>query len=202
MVKSPPDFGSLNGTVIAVGNVFAQSTEREATMRAALSLIILFLGTVSAGCASRPSRIALEASPRDFQALVGTWRGSYKSSPGRHGLIDFTLDATNATAYGDVFMMADDAKQPYASYRGTPPGSDPGIAGNRRQILSIRFVRIEDGRLQGTLAPYWDPDRGCEALATFYGRLESSAIEGTFVSVCDNGVLTRQGRWSVTRQRR
>ena len=171
-------------------------------MRAALSLIILFLGSVSAGCASRPSRIALEASPRDFQALVGTWRGSYNNSPGRHGLIDFSLDSTTATAYGDVFMMADDAKEAYASYRGTPPGGDPGIAGNRRQILSIRFVRIEDGRLQGTLAPYWDPDRGCEALATFYGRIESSAIEGTFVSVCDNAVLTRQGRWRVTRQRR
>ena len=83
-MKSPSDFGSLNGTVIAVGKVFAPSTDREATMRATLSLIILFL----------------------------------------------------------------------------------------------------------------------EALATFYGRIESSAIEGTFVSVCDNGVLTRQGRWRVTRQRR
>jgi hypothetical protein len=91
-------------------------------MRTALSLIILLLGTASAGCASRPSRIAFEASPRDSRRSSGRGEAA-KSSPGRHGLIDFSLDATTATAYGDVFMMADDAKEPYASYRGTPPAS-------------------------------------------------------------------------------
>jgi hypothetical protein len=170
-------------------------------MRAVSSLIII-VGTVIAGCAPRPYRIPFEASPRDFKALVGTWRGSYSTSHRGHGLIDFSLNAADGNAYGDVFMMADDAVEPYMRYRGAAPSGEAMIARPRSQVLSIRFARAEDGRIQGSLTPYWDPERGCEALATFYGTILSSTIEGTFVSVCDSGVLARQGRWKVTRQRR
>ncbi len=57
-----------------------------------------------------------------------------------------------------------------------------------RAVLSLVFVL-------GTIS-------GCEALATFYGTIESSRIEGTFVSVCRGGMPAWQGRWKVTRQRR
>lgn len=170
--------------------------------------VAIVLGLAGAACASRPAEIPLQIAPRDLEMLAGNWSGSYSTAQRRHGLIDFRLDAAAGAAYGDVFMIADHATEPYAQFRGLP-GGDPGPVGaDRSQTLQIRFARIEDGRVQGSLTAYWDPDRHCQAVATFTGSVrdgsvrESTTIDGTFESVCTDGGVTWRGHWSVTREQR
>ena len=79
----------------------------------------------------------------------------------------------------------------------------PGVGGAHAaytQLLTITFVRAERGQISGTIASYWDPDRSCQASATFVGTAESHAIDGTFTSTCEDGVRQLRGKWRVTRQ--
>ena len=66
-------------------------------------------------------------------------------------------------------------------------------------MLTIRFVRADDGRLTGALTPYWDPDRRCLATATFRGVVDGRVMDGTFRSTCDAGGPTYTGRWTMRR---
>jgi hypothetical protein len=68
------------------------------------------------------------------------------------------------------------------------------------ELLSIRFIRAEDGRVSGMLTPYWDPERACTAQATFSGKVDGASMDGTFVSTCDRGVPTYTGRWTMRRR--
>jgi hypothetical protein len=166
-------------------------------------IVVLSLSSISFGgfaCAYNPSPVQMDASRADWEILAGQWRGSYTTaSPGRNGLIDFRLSAGDEQASGDVLMMAEHEKTPYWPY---PPGDSRLGPTNTpyTQLLTIRFVRAENGRISGTMAPYWDPDRTCQATAVFIGAVKDRTIEGTFTSLCDDGVRQLQGRWSVTRQ--
>ena len=162
---------------------------------AALCLIVSVVA-----CAGNPPPVPVFASRADWEILGGHWSGGYKANPsGRHGLIDFTLSASEEQASGDVLMISDDTRIPYRPY---PPG-DPRLGpvdAPYTQLLTIRFVRADRGQISGTIASYWDPDRQCQATATFLGTAQARVIEGTFTSTCEDGIRELRGDWRVTRQ--
>jgi hypothetical protein len=96
-------------------------------------------------------------------------------------------------------MIPNGALQPYARSMpdGLPRDRGPVV---QAELLSIRFVRADDGRVSGTLTPYWDPDRSCAAHATFTGTVDGGSMSGTFVSTCDRGAPTYTGRWAMRRR--
>lgn len=171
----------------------------ESTVRSRklFALMTAVLSTV--GCHATAHPIDLTASPSDRESLVGTWTGSYTVDRLRDGRIDFTLQASNAEAVGDVLMIPRGAHGPYGplSPEGRARGDESFVA---PEVLTIRFARAEDGRLTGALTPYWDPDRRCLATATFRGELAGAALSGTFVSVCDVPAPTYTGRWQMHRR--
>jgi hypothetical protein len=150
-----------------------------------------------ASCAPRYRPVSLDAPPTDREALLGAWRGSYRIEGGRRGDLGFTLAAGDEQAYGDVLMIAHGAPHPYRRVGAGEPR--PGVPPVEAQVLTIRFVRAIDGRLTGALTPYWDPDRACEATATFYGIVDGRVMDGTFRSTCAAGGPTYTGRWTMRR---
>jgi hypothetical protein len=166
-------------------------------------LIVVAIGAATMGagaCAGNPPPVPVDASRADWETLADRWTGSYTmSGPDRRGLIEFTLSAGEEQAAGDVMMIAEGTRVPY---RLTPPG-DPRltpIEAPYTQLLTIKFVRAEQGQISGTIASYWDPDRSCQASATFLGSAEPRVIEGTFISTCEDGIRQVRGTWHVTRQ--
>jgi hypothetical protein len=161
------------------------------------SLIALVVLTTGAACASAIPPVRLYGSPADLERLVGRWSGEYAGGRAgtRQGSIFFELAAGEDHAHGDVLMIPDDADHPFGPERG---GS---IAGDHRaaQYLSIRFVETEDGTIRGTLDPYWDPDRRCQASSTFRGRAVGDTVHGTFVTTYRDGTVDTTGTWSVRR---
>lgn len=151
-------------------------------------------------CAGKPAPVTVFASRADWELLGGHWSGTYRSSAsGRHGLIDFTLSATEEQAAGDVLMISDHTGVPYRPY---PPG-DPRLGPTdvpHTQLLTIRFVRAEHGQISGSIASYWDPDRQCQATARFLGTAQAREIVGTFTSTCEEGIRELRGDWRVTRE--
>ena len=171
-----------------------------AVFRRNLMIPIVALMIGSDGCVGNPRPVTVFASRADWETLSGHWRGSYSASAtNRRGLIDFTLSASDEQASGDVLMIAEGARVPYRPYAPGDPRSGP-IDAAYRQLLTIKFVRAEQGWITGTIASYWDPDRSCEASATFLGGVQSDAIEGTFTSTCEDGVRQIRGKWRVSRQ--
>ena len=166
--------------------------------RVAAGALWLAVVTSMAGCAYRPRPVVLEAGPREWRAMVGTWRGSYSTAdPGRHGLIDFTLAAGADQAFGDVLMTIAGRRDRYtAVHDETRWNGTPGAVYS--DVLTIQFIRASDGGLRGVMTPYWDPERACEATATFYGAIGDGRMDGTFTSLCADGVHAVRGTWSVT----
>jgi hypothetical protein len=63
-------------------------------------------------------------------------------------------------------------------------------------------VRARDGQIDGHLEPYWDPDRRCQASATFLGWVDGNRISGTFSSRCvDDTTRILNGHWAAHRDR-
>ena len=163
-----------------------------------VAAVLISLGT--AACAGNPPPVPVSAGRADWEILNGHWSGSYSTSPsGRHGVIEFTLSAGDEQASGDVLMVADGAHVPYRPYPPNDPRQGP-INAPYTQLLTIRFVRADRGEISGTIASYWDPDRSCQASATFLGDVQNRVIEGTFTSMCEDGVRQLRGTWRVTRQ--
>ncbi len=166
---------------------------------------VVGIAVISAGgfaCAYNPPAVPVAASRADWEILGGEWRGSYSTTPqGRSGSIEFKLSAGEEQAAGDVLMVAENARIPYRPF---PPGDSRLGPTNTpySQLLAIRFVRAEQGKISGTIASYWDPDRSCQASATFLGEVKGRTIEGTFTSLCDDGARQLQGRWKVAKQAR
>ena len=133
-------------------------------------------------------------------ALVGDWAGEYSSDDtGRSGSIMFQLASEKDTAYGDVVMVPRSRQvqipgqeRPGAAVR-VPAASEP---------LTIRFVRVDGGRVSGTLAPYIDPDCGCSVITTYEGTFtDPDTIEGTYRTRGVGPVhQPAAGRWKVSRQ--
>ena len=163
------------------------------------SLPAVLVGVTLTACATAPQTpVPLAGALADVAALAGRWEGSYSSvETGRSGSISFTLTATGDSAFGDVIMVPRGYGQPLQAWnRAAPAGATPP----RSSVLTISFVRVAQGRVTGTLAPYADPETGGQLYTTFEGRLQGDAIAGTFTTRSAGGASTQTGQWKVTRR--
>jgi hypothetical protein len=150
-----------------------------------------------AACAANQPSVPLVGRSADVAALTGEWTGEYSSTEsGRSGNISFTLRAAADSAFGDVVMIPVGWGRPLAPWRGetATPAQRP-----MTEVLTINFVRVEQGRVNGTLAPYADPQTGARLLTTFTGQLSGNTITGTYTTRLPSGE-TQTGRWSVQRK--
>lgn len=168
-------------------------------MNAWRGLLVAAVAAATAGCSFALRPVVMNATAADWAALDGEWRGEYRmDGRGRRGLITFRLKAETHQAAGDVLMIPDRFSLPYGP-RPVRREDAREHAKTASQLLSIRFVSAEDGRIQGTMDPYWDPDRSCQAWASFVGSVDGTIIAGRLISVCEDGTRTLAGRWRVTR---
>jgi hypothetical protein len=100
------------------------------------------------------------------------------------------------------------------SCRLTPAAAPVPVEGNRDELapaedlqseacttIALTVVRVEQGGVRGTMAPYWDPDCDCRAQTVFEGKISGNRITGSFSSrreSSDRRLLT--GEWRVERE--
>lgn len=151
-----------------------------------------------AACAASPTPVPLVGPSTDIAALAGEWAGDYSSTEsGRSGSINFTLRAAGDSAFGDVVMIPAGWGRPLAPYRGeTASTATPRPLA---EVLTINFVRVQQSRVNGTLAPYADPQTGARLVTTFAGELKGNTITGTYTTRLPSGD-TQAGRWTVQRK--
>jgi hypothetical protein len=175
---------------------YTHTHDREAIM-ARLPTLPLLAFTLTACGASRPP-VPLVGAATDVAALTGEWAGEYSSGEsGRSGSISFTLRAAGDSAFGDVVMIPKGLGRPVTPYTEGQIASPTASAATT--VLTIRFVRVEQGRVSGTLDVYADPQTGERLSTTFAGELKGNAIEGTYTTRLQSGI-TQTGRWSVLRR--
>ena len=164
------------------------------------SAMVLTLAVVTAGCGWRRTPVPVVSDTGSTALLVGNWAGEYSSrETGRTGSISFELASEKDTAFCDVVMI------PKAAAIQTGVQEGPAIQGARLQAagqpLRIRFVRLGDRRVTGTLEPYTDPECNCPVNTTFEGTFTgANTIEGTFTTRATEPNQTTRGKWKVTRQ--
>lgn len=161
--------------------------------RAAPSLLLLL-----AACTARPTPVPVIGPTGDVSALAGAWVGEYSSAAsGRSGSISFTLRAHGDSAFGDVVMIPVAWGRPLAPWRGETAAAPAGRP--HPEVLTINFVRVERGHVNGTLAPYADPETGARLVTAFVGELSGNTIEGTYTTRLPSGE-TQTGRWKAQRK--
>jgi hypothetical protein len=132
-----------------------------------------------------------------LDSLGGNWEGTYRASgASRHGVLRFSLRPGADTAYGEVEITFARALRLYGD-----PSEEP-LPRSPCRVLQIEFVRLDGETIRGTLAPYWDPDCECRAVAVFDGRLTGrDRVEGTFRSRrAPDGPALLSGRWVAKRR--
>ncbi len=156
----------------------------------------------AAACSYNPAPVPIAGASEDLSALVGTWEGEYHGEDsGRSGYIAFSLEAERDTAYGDVLMIPPEAEIP--RWKVTDEGRIETMGTSRMtQVLGIRFVSADQGRVSGSLEPYRDPRCGCRLETTFVGRVAADSVAGTFVSRhLESGRIDR-GTWMARKRQR
>jgi hypothetical protein len=163
------------------------------------ALALVAVGSV-AGCAGKPAAVPIAGNAAGMSALSGRWEGEYHSSQtGRGGSIVFTLTAGTDSATGDVLMIPSGTNQPIMREgAGRLPSTASGAA---PAVLSIRFVRVEGGKVSGALDPYRAPDCDCVVSTTFIGDLSGDRIAGTFTTRGGTSSAPVTGEWEVRRRR-
>lgn len=156
-------------------------------------------------CGASRAPVPMVGAAADVSALTGDWSGDYSSAEsGRSGSISFTLRATDDSAFGDVIMVPSASGVPLKPWSSQQTGgAQPSGGANQAPqstILKIRFVRVESGRVSGTLDPYADPRTGARLLTRFNGELKGDSITGSYSTQLPSGD-TQTGRWSVQRRR-
>jgi hypothetical protein len=166
------------------------------TLRLTLGAALLAL---AAACASTPEpHVPVSISPADLTRLAGEWTGEYSSATtGRSGSIVFHLTATADSAHGDVIMVPRATGLPLqrAMLR-----EQPNAQLAQAREITIRFARIEGGRVTGAMDRYVDPDCDCPVSTTFEGTVRGNRIEGTFNTYGAPTGHPVTGRWSVQRR--
>ena len=165
----------------------------------AASLVIAL--TAFTACSWKRTPVPIISDTGSSALLVGTWSGEYSSrETGRSGSITFEMASEKDTAYCDVVMIPkvqtlQVATRDQAQAQMMKPESLP-------QPLKIRFIRLGEGQVSGTLDPYVNPECNCPVNTTFEGRVvDANRIEGTFMTR-GVGVQTASGVWKVKRQSR
>lgn len=153
--------------------------------------------TLLAACAANPAPVPVVGPSADVATLAGEWTGDYSSAEsGRSGSISFTLRSAADSAFGDVVMIPAGWGRPLTPWRG-----EASSAAQRPQseVLTINFVRVQQAHVNGTLAPYADPQTGERLVTAFTGELSGNTISGTYTTRTSSGA-TQTGRWSVQRK--
>ena len=149
-------------------------------------------------CAASRTPVPLVGTSTDVSALAGEWAGDYSSAEsGRSGSISFTLRAMTDSAFGDVVMIPAGLGRPLLPWHGENMTGAAQLPTST--VLTIRFVRVEQGHVSGTLDPYADPQTGSRLFTTFSGELKGNTISGTYATRLPSGD-TQTGRWSVQRR--
>jgi hypothetical protein len=166
------------------------------TRRAGIAIVAGVLAAT--GCGMTMRSVPVDATPAQWERLAGQWRGEYTiADVDRRGLIEFRLEAAEHAAFGEVLMIPD--RRSWATH-GTsdrmhpspPPETEP-------RLLAIRFVAADRDGIRGAMAPYWDPDRQCQASAWFTGSVDGDILSGRFDSTCEDGARVLRGAWHVER---
>jgi len=163
---------------------------------------IAALGLLFAGAACRtpaPSApVPVQGSSADISALAGTWVGSYSSEDtGRRGSVTFRLRSGADTAHGEVEMTFSRSLRLY----GEQQAECMGMPRKPCTTIDVAFVSVEEGKVRGELAPYWDPDCDCRARTVFEGEMAGDHIAGTFTSRRDvEAGSPVTGRWFADRR--
>ena len=151
-----------------------------------------------AACAANQPPVPVVGPSADIAALAGEWVGDYSSiESGRSGSISFTLRAAGDSAFGDVVMIPAGFGRPLAPWRGEM-GAGP-TQRPQSEVLTINFVRVEQRHVNGTLAPYADPQTGERLVTTFTGELSGNTITGAYTTRLPSGA-TQTGRWTAQRK--
>jgi hypothetical protein len=136
----------------------------------------VFAFALLAACGGGQKEVAVQGSDKDLVNIAGDWAGEYKGTEsGRSGPVSFSLQVGSHIAEGQVLMG----------------GATP---------LKIEFIKAKSGQIQGTIAPYTDPNCSCQVETTFLGTLRENAIDGTFESKLGGTGKTQTGTWEVTRK--
>lgn len=129
-------------------------------------------------CGGAQKDVSVQGTDLDLARVAGDWQGDYKGTEsGRTGEVSFSLQVGSHTAEGQVLM----------------DGATP---------LKIEFVKIKEGAVKGTIAPYTDPRCACAVQTTFLGTLGDDVIDGTFETKVSSNDQLQTGTWSVARRRR
>ena len=168
-------------------------------MRAHPRSIAVVIAALAVACAPAPQTpVPLVGAATDVAALAGHWEGTYSSvETGRSGTISFTLTASRDSAFGDVVMIPHGLGRPLQAWNNSAP---PACATSPRSaVLTINFVRVDQARVTGTLAPYADPETGAQLFTAFAGQVRGDVIEGTYTTHVARGLDSQTGQWKVTR---
>lgn len=155
-----------------------------------------------AACGPAPQTpVPIVGAAPELRALAGQWDGSYSSAAtGRSGSISFTLTASGDSAAGDVIMIPRGWGRPLQAWNRAEGGAAREVQPSS-QVLTINFVHVAGGRVNGTLAPYADPETGAQLFTRFDGQLDGDTIEGTYTTTVAGSATSQVGHWKVTRRR-
>lgn len=168
---------------------------RNLTMIVFAAFAFAALFAISCG-SSKPGPVQVIGAPEDLATLTGEWIGTFDSrATGRSGSITFHLTADPKGAHGDVLMV------PKRQVDRDPVNRQHVPMASSSSVLSIEFVRIDSGEINGKIAAYPDPDVAGATLEThFTGRAEGEWIEGTFVTYSVRSAAPLRGTWRVHRK--
>jgi len=133
------------------------------------------------GCGgTQSSSTTVKGQEVDIVMTAGIWDGTYEGvESGRRGTIHFELVQGYGVTEGKVVMNA-----------GDPTKAVP---------LSIKFIDIGKGTIQGKLAPYTDPQCNCQVETEFIGRRQGNVVSGTFTTTMVGTNKTQRGTWQAQR---
>ncbi len=139
-------------------------------------LMTMLAGGTLVACGGSQKDVEVKGKDTETAKLAGDWEGDYKGNEsGRTGTVKFSLQLGRHTADGEVFMGGE-----------TP--------------LKIQFIEVEGGKIQGTIAPYTDPNCSCEVETSFLGTVAGDAISGMFSTKIGATGQIQTGTWQVTRK--
>ena len=162
------------------------------------SHLVISAAALLTACSAAQTPVPMVGAASDVAALAGHWDGAYSSAAtGRSGSISFTLTSSGDSAFGDVVMIPSGFGRPLQAWN--KAAAPPGAAAPRSTVLTINFVRVAEGRVTGTLAPYADPETSIQLFTAFDGQVRGDVIEGTYTTRAARGVDSQTGQWTVTR---
>lgn len=149
-------------------------------------------------CGANPAPVAVEGAAGDLRAMQGEWSGEYGSDQtGRTGSIVFRLEAGADSATGDVVMIPRGSTAPLHPVHGREVAETELPGG---QALSIRFVHVEGGQVEGELEPYHEPECDCALYTVFSGRIQGDSVTGTYRTRRTTDGRETGGWWRVVRR--